>query len=82
MAERIGLDGGHNDPVGAAGELEALQFPDGRGAFPRLAVGPEILQSQQLRGAFVEQPDVQRFLVPQRRGAAQRVPEGGPSAIR
>ena len=48
VAERIGLDGGHDDAVGAAGKLEALQFPDGGGAFPRLAVGPEILQSQQL----------------------------------
>ena len=75
MAERIRLDRGHDDAVGTAGKLEALQLPDGCGAFPRLAVGPEILESQQLRRALVEQPDVEPFLVPECGGPAERVPE-------
>ena len=48
VAERVRLNGGDNDAVGAAGEFEALQFTDGRGAFAGLAVGAEVLQAQQL----------------------------------
>ena len=72
-------------PSVAAAELEALQLTDGGGAFPRLAVGPEVLQPQQLGGALVQEPDVQRVLVPQREVASQRVPQrravGDPVAV-
>ncbi len=80
VAEGVRLHRGDDDAVPAAGELEPLEFPDGGGAFPRFAVGAEVLQPQQPRGALVEQRGVERLLVPERGVPAHRVP--APGAVR
>jgi hypothetical protein len=76
VAERVGDDHAHRDPVGVALPVEAAQRANGRRALPTAAEGREVMLAEQQRRGLVHGRQVERAGVPERVVPAQRVGVG------